>query len=954
MRRLWLLSLALLPLAGCSGGGDDDGKVTPPPTPTIGIQVAPASATVNRGANTTATITLSRGGNYTGAVTLTASSVPAGVTVTFNPSSLAGATTSATATIAVSNTAAAGAQPPIQITAAGTGVTSSSAGFTLTVTQPSIALINVPTTLSVVQGDRATTPITITRIGGYGGEVTVTATGLPAGVTAPPVVIGAAATTGTMTLTAGANAAVGTSGITLTASGTGVSPQTATVSLTVTAAATPSFSLTASPAAVSLAAGQSASSTVTLARSGGFTGAVTLAVTGAPAGMTATSAPASVASGATSSTLTIATTSAAAPGSYSLTITGSATGVANQTTIVAVTVTPAPGIAIATSTSTVSAAVGSNASTGVTLTRLGGYAGDVSLAATGLPAGVTATFAPATLSGTTTSSTLTLTVGSSVATANYPLVVRATGPATGGSVTAAANLTLTVTAAQGYTLSASAVTLQQAGSGTSTVAIVRSGGFAGAVNLSVSGLPNGVTASFNPAAATGSTSTLTFTATASATAGNFTATIKGTATGLADVITTVAGTVTLSGGGGGGIVNWTFCSADRFPIWFAVQNGDGDWSSLVASGTTNRVYTFSVGAKGGIAYAMKDESGRVDVSVFYMAGTEMPLAASQECEVSRATHTLTGTVKGLTGGGLLPPSAVISVGSASKSVNADGSFTIENAPVGLSDLLAVRSSIDMSSFSISPNKLILRRDVNYTSQIPELNFEGTEAFAPASAVYTISGLAGEQNVMATSTFSTANGSTGGFSSVNISGGSQMTIYGIPAAKTQAGDLHQVMAAATTMNGADISSMRVVYQVNQQLVNRTVSLGAQPPALSPSLITTAPYVRLGASGNWPADYGNAISIMYTQEGVDANTWTLTLSRGYSGTGNNSWTLTIPNFLEVQGFQTAWGLSTAGTTQFTGSFMGFTSGFNPITGQFAEGGSWRAAMRMGELGMSSLRR
>jgi len=58
--------------------------------------------------------------------------------------------------------------------------------------------------------------------------------------------------------------------------------------------------------------------------------------------------------------------------------------------------------------------------------------------------------------------------------------------------------------AGGFTLSASpgSLTVTQGSSGTTTITVADEGGFTGSVNLAVSGLPSGVTASFgaNPAA----------------------------------------------------------------------------------------------------------------------------------------------------------------------------------------------------------------------------------------------------------------------------------------------------------------------------------------------------------------------------------------------------------------------------------------------------------------------
>jgi hypothetical protein len=98
--------------------------------------------------------------------------------------------------------------------------------------------------------------VTITRIGGFSGSVTVSASGLPANVSAPPITIAAGDTTGTLSLTAASTAAaVSNANVTVTGTGSGVVSQSQNL---VTSVQVPSFSLNVSPASVSLNTGGSA------------------------------------------------------------------------------------------------------------------------------------------------------------------------------------------------------------------------------------------------------------------------------------------------------------------------------------------------------------------------------------------------------------------------------------------------------------------------------------------------------------------------------------------------------------------------------------------------------------------------------------------------------------------------------------------------------------------------
>lgn len=69
------------------------------------------------------------------------------------------------------------------------------------------------------------------------------------------------------------------------------------------------------------------------------------------------------------------------------------------------------------------------------------------------------------------------------------------------------------------------------------ISIARTGGFTGAVALSASGLPSGVTATFNPSSTTGTTSTLTLSAARNATTGQFAIIITGANGGVGKTAT---------------------------------------------------------------------------------------------------------------------------------------------------------------------------------------------------------------------------------------------------------------------------------------------------------------------------------------------------------------------------------------------------------------------------------
>jgi hypothetical protein len=212
--------------------------------------------------------------------------------------------------------------------------------------------------------------------------------------------------------------------------------------------------------------------------------------------------------------------------------------------------TQTPDFALTASPTTVSVAQGGTKTTTVSTTVSGGFNSAVSLSASGLPAGVTASFSPASIAAPGSgSSTLTFTASSTATTGTSTVTINASGGGVSHSTTV--SLTVSATATPDFAVSASpaSVSVAAGSSGTSTISTAVSGGFNSAVSLSASGLPAGVTAAFNPTsiAAPGSgSSTLTFTAASTAAAGTSTITINASGGGISHS-TTVSLTITTGG-----------------------------------------------------------------------------------------------------------------------------------------------------------------------------------------------------------------------------------------------------------------------------------------------------------------------------------------------------------------------------------------------------------------------
>ena len=201
------------------------------------------------------------------------------------------------------------------------------------------------------------------------------------------------------------------------------------------------FSLAADPASVSVAQGQSGTATISTAVTSGSGQPISLSASGQPAGVTVSFNPASP-NGGGSSTMTIAVGADVATGDYPITVTGT-NGGTTHTTSVTLSVTPAPpsDFGLSLSPSSLSLVQGASGSSTVATTVTSGSAQSVSLSASGLPAGATASFSPASVTAGG-SSTLTVSAGTA-APGTYSVTVTGAGPA----ATHSASLDLTVTAA---------------------------------------------------------------------------------------------------------------------------------------------------------------------------------------------------------------------------------------------------------------------------------------------------------------------------------------------------------------------------------------------------------------------------------------------------------------------------------------------------------------------------
>ncbi len=394
-----------------------------------------SSVSVAAGASSTVTITLTAQGAFSSLVTLSTSGA-AGVTVRFSSNTLT-ASAPVTASISVAANAAA-ATSTITISGTGGGLTRT-ASVAVTVVAPTFMLTPSVTSTAVVAGTPTAITVSTAAVGGFKSAIALSVSGQSAGVTAtfaPTSIVPPGNGTSKLTLSAASSAASGVSTLTLKGVGGGIT-KTQTISVTVMV---PAFGLTATSASGTVTAGSSTTFTLNTTVVNGFKSAITLSVSGLPKGVSAKFVPASIASpGNGSSTLTLTAASTTLGGVYALTVSGSSGGV-TKTQALSLTVI-APSFTLTLAGTMVVVARGGSMPLAVTTAALNEFASPITLSVSGLPKGVTASFAPASLAAPGSGScTLSLKAAPSATTGSFTLTVTASG----GGVTKTQTLALKV------------------------------------------------------------------------------------------------------------------------------------------------------------------------------------------------------------------------------------------------------------------------------------------------------------------------------------------------------------------------------------------------------------------------------------------------------------------------------------------------------------------------------
>ena len=252
-----------------------------------------------------------------------------------------------------------------------------------------------PASLTVQQGATGTASVSTSIVLGSAEALSLSVSGVPTGATA--TINPAAVTTGasaTLSVAAG-TAAPGSYSLLVTATASSGS-HTATLSLIVQAPPN-DFAIAATPAALTIAQGSSASTTIGTSVVSGSPETINLTVVGLPLGASGSLSSSAIGSGGSVTLAVMAGT--AAPGTYLLIVSGAASSATHATTVSLTITAPVADFTLALSPTSRIARHPSVGYFTVTVSALHGFSAPVKLSVNGLPGTVLATVVPATVTG---------------------------------------------------------------------------------------------------------------------------------------------------------------------------------------------------------------------------------------------------------------------------------------------------------------------------------------------------------------------------------------------------------------------------------------------------------------------------------------------------------------------------------------------------------------------------
>ena len=335
------------------------------------------------------------------------------------------------------------------------------------------------------------------------------------------------------------------------------------------------------------------------------------------------------------------------------------------------------------------------------------------------------------------------------------------------------------------------------------------------------------------------------------------------------------------GGNGGGGTGTAIIATITGAAFVAFQDGrTGAWQRLPSSGSGN--YSFNVqAADGRYSVAWVCGGTKPQVNIVHLTTAEATAFAASCSSTSASTVTVSGTVQGLGSG----QAALVSAGSASATVGANGgTFDLSLVP-GPYDLIGIRLGT-----TGEPNKVWLRRSVSFSNNTSGLTIDFTQpdgtvvrVIDVSSGSLTVTGADSTEIVTTQLYFQSSRRSS--LLAVGVPG-MPMQYPVFPTGVLQTGENFRIVVTTDTGRGE-------VHGLNN--LPSSLSITLPPLFASPSFdfATTGELTFTAQWGTYSASPVRAYEFTLSSD-VQQRSWRIWISAGWLG-GNNRYTTPVLNTL-----------------------------------------------------------